>query len=161
MVGFGTPAICNEVHLVAEGLHVAGMSFPGVPGVMIGWNDRVAWTTTSGGADLVDVYALELHPDDPGRYRHGGEWRTFEAVEHEISTTVGPFNFAQNVGPELRFDVPGSDAYARAEWRANVHERVIFLGTFSKVLAPSLRCAYLVVPADQARAFGEQAFIDG
>jgi penicillin amidase len=85
MMGFGTPAICNEVHLAAEGLNVGGMSFPGVPGVMIGWNDRVAWTTTSGGADLVDVYALELHPDDPGRYRHGGEWRNFEVVEHEIA----------------------------------------------------------------------------
>jgi penicillin amidase len=84
MMGFGTPAICNEIHLSAEGLNVGGMSFPGVPGVMIGWNDRVAWTTTSGGADLVDVYALELNPEDPDEYRWQGGWRKFEVLEREI-----------------------------------------------------------------------------
>lgn len=84
MMGFNAPSICNEIHLAAEGLNVAGMSFPGVPGVMIGWNDRVAWTTTSGGADLVDVYTLELNPENPDEYRHRGEWRKFEILEREI-----------------------------------------------------------------------------
>src|SRR5579859_7039721 len=60
MMGFTTPSICNEVHLSAPGLEVGGMTFPGAPGVMIGWNNALAWTTTSGGADLVDVYTLEL-----------------------------------------------------------------------------------------------------
>ncbi len=89
MMGFGTPAVCNEIHLVAEGLNVAGMSFPGVPGVMIGWNDRVAWTTTSGGADLVDVYTLELNPENPEEYRYKGEWRKFEVIEREIRVRGG------------------------------------------------------------------------
>jgi GntR family transcriptional regulator/MocR family aminotransferase len=40
-------------------------------------------------------------------------------------------------------------------------ERVVFLGTFSKVLAPSIRCAYLVVPADTARRFGDLAYLRG
>lgn len=84
MMGFGTPSLCNEIHLVAPGLDVAGMSFPGVPGVMIGWNDRVAWTTTSGGADLVDVFTLELNPENPEEYRYQGGWRKFDAVEHEV-----------------------------------------------------------------------------
>lgn len=85
MMGFGTPSICNEIHLVADGLDVAGMSFPGVPGVMIGWNRNLAWTTTSGGADLVDVYTLELNPEDPEQYRWKGGWRRFEIVEREIA----------------------------------------------------------------------------
>ncbi len=89
MMGFGTPAICNEVHLVAEGLNTAGMSFPGVPGVMIGWNDRIAWTTTSGGADLVDVYTLELNPDNPEEYRYMGGWRKFEILDRELKVRGG------------------------------------------------------------------------
>ncbi len=90
MMGFGTPAICNEIHLsAAEGLDVAGMSFPGVPGVMIGWNDRIAWTTTSGGADLVDVYTLELNPQDPSEYRYGGRWRKFDEIEREVKVRGG------------------------------------------------------------------------
>lgn len=40
-------------------------------------------------------------------------------------------------------------------------ERVLFLGTFAKVLAPSIRCAYLVVPNEMVRAFGKLAFIGG
>jgi TonB family protein len=45
------------------------------------------------------------------------------AVEHEVSATFGPFSFGQKVGPDLSFDVPGWDAFLRAEWRAQLHER--------------------------------------
>ncbi|MBI4565148.1 MAG: penicillin acylase family protein [Planctomycetes bacterium] len=84
MMGFKTPSICNEIHLAAPDLNVAGMSFPGVPGVMIGFNERIAWTTTSGGADLVDVYQIELHPEKDDEYRWKGEWRKLETIEVEI-----------------------------------------------------------------------------
>jgi penicillin amidase len=84
MMGFAAPSICDQVHLVAPGLNVAGMSFPGVPGVMIGWNDKVAFTTTSGGADLVDVYVLELNPENDAEYRHKGAWVKFETIEVEV-----------------------------------------------------------------------------
>lgn len=40
-------------------------------------------------------------------------------------------------------------------------DRVIFLGTFAKVLAPSVRCAYLVVPRDRARDFAQLAYLRG
>ena len=89
MMGFTTPSICSEVHLVAEGLNVAGMSFPGAPGVMIGWNERLAWTTASGGADLVDIYVLDLNPDNPEEYRYNGEWRKFEILDREIKVRGG------------------------------------------------------------------------
>jgi penicillin amidase len=89
MMGFATPSICNEVHLSAEGLETGGMTFPGAPGVMIGWNRDLAWTTTSGGADLVDVYALELNPDDAGEYRYRDAWKKFEVVDREIRVHGG------------------------------------------------------------------------
>ncbi|HEX7896146.1 MAG TPA: penicillin acylase family protein [Planctomycetota bacterium] len=91
MMGFGTPSICDEVHLVsADGLSVAGMSFPGVPGVMIGWNAKIAFTTTSGGGDLVDVFTLELNPENPEQYRYKGAWKDLEVVEHEIRVKDAP-----------------------------------------------------------------------
>ena len=89
MMGFGTPSICNEIHLSAAGLEAAGMTFPGAPGVMIGWNGSLAWTTTSGGSDLVDVYRLELNPEDPGEYRYQGAWRKFEVLDREIRVHGG------------------------------------------------------------------------
>lgn len=89
MMGFATPSICNEVHLVADGLDVAGMTFPGAPGVMIGWNGSLAWTTTSGGADLVDVYMLDLNPEDPEEYRYGDGWKKFEILDRDIHVQGG------------------------------------------------------------------------
>jgi len=47
-----------------------------------------------------------------------------DAVEHEINLTGGYLAFIQNLGPDLVFQVPGYDAYARAEWRARLSERV-------------------------------------
>ena len=51
---FSTPQIAHEVHLWAPGLDVIGMGFAGVPGVLIGHNRRLAWTTTTGDADEED-----------------------------------------------------------------------------------------------------------
>jgi penicillin G amidase len=91
MMGFGTPSICDEIHLTSDdGLDVAGMSFPGAPGVMIGWNRKIAWTTTSGGADLVDVFTLELNPENPLQYRYKGAWKDLEVVEHTLRVKDGP-----------------------------------------------------------------------
>lgn len=89
MMGFATPSICSEVHLSAEGLEVAGMTFPGAPGVMIGWNGSLAWTTTSGGADLVDIYTLELNPENPEEYRYQDGWKPFEVLDREIRVRGG------------------------------------------------------------------------
>ncbi len=87
MMGFRAPSICNEVHLVAPGMNVGGMSFPGAPGVMIGFNDRLAWTTTSGGADLVDVFALTFN--EKGEYLYQGAWRALEIIEEKILVKGG------------------------------------------------------------------------
>ena len=38
-------------------------------------------------------------------------------VEHEVSASTGPFSFGQKAGPDLTLDVPGWDAFLRAEWR--------------------------------------------
>lgn len=40
-------------------------------------------------------------------------------------------------------------------------KQVIYVGTFAKTLAPSIRCAYLVVPEDRAEAFVDAAYLSG
>jgi penicillin G amidase len=54
-MGFRAPSIVTEVSMRAPGLNVTGMSVPGVPGVMIGMTDRVAWGMTTGVADTEDI----------------------------------------------------------------------------------------------------------
>jgi penicillin amidase len=47
---------------------VTGVSFPGVPGVIVGHNARIAWGVTNVNPDVQDIFLATLDPADPGRY---------------------------------------------------------------------------------------------
>jgi penicillin G amidase len=47
---------------------VAGVTFPGVPGVILGHNARIAWGATNGDPDVQDLVIETVDPADPGRY---------------------------------------------------------------------------------------------
>lgn len=70
------PAIWYEVHLVvADSLDVYGVTIPGSPGVLIGFNRDVAWTFTNTEADVMDQYAEVVdNLQSPARYRIDGVW---------------------------------------------------------------------------------------
>lgn len=74
------PSIWYEVQLSVPGaLDVYGVTIPGVPGVVIGFNRDIAWTFTNTQADVVDHYVETV--DDvarPTRYRVDGAWRDLE-----------------------------------------------------------------------------------
>ena len=77
-MGFRTPQIAHEVHLVAPGLDVIGMGFAGVPGALIGHNQHLAWSTTTGVGDVADTYVEKLNPENPEEYWFQGKWRKME-----------------------------------------------------------------------------------
>jgi penicillin amidase len=77
-MGFSLPHIAAEIHLNGAGINARGMTFPGVPGVLIGTNENLAWTFTSGVADFVDAFILKLDPQTPERYWYKGTWRNLE-----------------------------------------------------------------------------------
>ena len=75
----GKPLLSNDMHLefsipgvwhavqievrggnAAEAMNVAGVALPGVPGVISGHNDRIAWGLTNLGFDVEDVYAEKM-----------------------------------------------------------------------------------------------------
>src|SRR6185437_5683689 len=49
------PSIWYEIELNGGGFHVAGASFPGAPGVIIGHNSRIAWGMTAACLDVQDL----------------------------------------------------------------------------------------------------------
>lgn len=53
---FAIPGIWHITHLDAPGMNVAGVELPGVPGVIIGHNERIAWGVTNLGFDVQDLY---------------------------------------------------------------------------------------------------------
>ena len=63
------PALFYQMHTRAPGLDVIGFTIPGLPYVLIGHNDKVAWATTAAFADAVDLYVEEQNPDAPDQVR--------------------------------------------------------------------------------------------
>ena len=81
----GRPLLSNDMHLEmtlpgiwymadleAPGLHVSGVALPGVPGVIVGHNDRIAWGITNLHFDVQDLY-IEKFDERTGRYEFRGQ----------------------------------------------------------------------------------------
>lgn len=83
------PAIWYEVGLHAPGYNVVGFSFAGVPGVIIGHNDNIAWGVTNTGADVQDLYIEKINPDNPNQYEWLGQWQDMEIIEETIKVNGG------------------------------------------------------------------------
>lgn len=98
--GFGPRHVA---HLTAPGLDVIGGGAPGLPGIMQGHTDRFAFGRTNFHIDQEDLFVLELHPDDPERYRHGAGWKRFERFETKV-----PVKGAAPHAVTQRYSVQGS-----------------------------------------------------
>ena len=66
-LSYSIPGTWHLVHLKAPGLDVSGAALPGVPGVITGHNQQIAWGVTNLQADVMDLYAEQLDPRT-GRY---------------------------------------------------------------------------------------------
>jgi len=83
-LGIQMPSIWHEVHLVAPGWNVAGVTFPGVPGVVIGHNERIAWGVTNVGPDVQDLYIERPNPANLRQFEYQGAWEDAHVVQEEI-----------------------------------------------------------------------------
>jgi penicillin amidase len=80
------PSVWWEVHVVAAGqpgLNVAGVTIPGLPFVVIGHNDRIAWGLTNSGADVQDFYVERLDGSRQ-RYLFDNGWLPIETARHDV-----------------------------------------------------------------------------
>ena len=81
------PVAWYEAHLhSAEGWDMVGGLLPGAPTIIHGHNRDLGWAFTVNSPDLIDVYVLDVNPDNPNQYRFDGEWRELEV--HEAPITV-------------------------------------------------------------------------
>jgi penicillin amidase len=59
-LGLTAPPVWYLAHLHAPGIDAIGGTLPGVPGIVLGRNDRIAWGLTTTGADVQDLYLERL-----------------------------------------------------------------------------------------------------
>ena len=80
------PSIWYEVAMSAPGLDVAGVSVPGLPGVLIGHNAQIAWSLTDTQNQATLFYAEQTRP---GQYYWNGAWRPMQVVHYTIPVRGG------------------------------------------------------------------------
>jgi penicillin G amidase len=104
----GKPLLANDPHLALSapavwyfaGLHapagrwgdgsqhpelaVVGATLPGMPFVVLGRTERVAWGFTNTGPDVQDLYLEQIHPDHPQQYRTPEGWTDFDVRPETI-----------------------------------------------------------------------------
>jgi penicillin amidase len=100
----GMPILANDPHMSINmpnlwyevGMHCIektaecphnfrGFSLPGVPGILIGHNDRIAWGLTNASFDAEDVFIERINPQNPNQYEVNGEWVDMELRREEIT----------------------------------------------------------------------------
>ena len=75
------PSVWYEVALSAPGFDSAGVSVPGLPGILIGHNARIAWSLTDTQNQATLFYAEKTRP---GQYYWKGAWRPMQVVHYTI-----------------------------------------------------------------------------
>jgi penicillin amidase len=94
-LGIQMPSIWHQVSLHCRPktdqcpYELAGFTFAGVPGVVIGHNDRVAWGFTNAGPDVMDLYVERVNPANPNQYEANGRWVDFETRTETIQVAGG------------------------------------------------------------------------
>ena len=107
------PVAWNEAHIQSnEGLNIMGGLFPSSVTIGVGFTENLGWGATVNKPDLVDVYVLDIDPNDPMRYRLDGKWKTLEARDLDVEVKIfGFLNWTSTQeglrsvhGPVLRTD---------------------------------------------------------
>ena len=78
------PSIWYEVGLEGAGYKLVGFSFAGIPGIVIGHNDRIAWSLTYAYTDTQDLFVERQDPTDPRRYEYKGQFEAATFVRESI-----------------------------------------------------------------------------
>ncbi|HEU5458749.1 MAG TPA: penicillin acylase family protein [Terracidiphilus sp.] len=128
----GKPLLSNDMHLSltapniwymadleAPGFHAAGVSLPGMPFIIAGHNDHVAWGFTALYGDVQDLFLETL--DGHGHYRApDGSWQPLR-IEHEVIHVRGSKDVDLTIrstadGPLLNSILPGDSQPIALRW---------------------------------------------
>jgi len=89
-LGLSAPALWYFARLEAPGINVIGATLPGIPAVVLGRTDSIAWSFTNTGPDVQDLFIEELDPTNPGQYRTPDGMATFLIREEVIEIKNKP-----------------------------------------------------------------------
>lgn len=84
------PALWYFARLEAPGFKAAGATLPGLPSVVLGQNEHIAWGFTNTGPDVQDLYLERIRPDAADAYQTPDGWARFETRQETIKVKGQP-----------------------------------------------------------------------
>jgi penicillin amidase len=69
------PSIWYQIQLHAPGINSYGVSLPGAPGIIIGFNKDIAWGVTNVAADVLDFYQIKFKDNSHQQYWYNNMWK--------------------------------------------------------------------------------------
>jgi penicillin G amidase len=117
-LGHQMPNLWYEAHLKASGVDVAGVTLPGMPYVIVGHNQRIAWGFTNVGPTVADAYIENFNTQ--GQYQTPQGWVQPEQREETIHVKGKP-DVTVDVkitrhGPVISELIPGETRQVALRW---------------------------------------------
>lgn len=78
-MGLDMPSLWYAVEIHGSRLRASGMGLVGLPLIMLGRNEHIAWGVTNMMADTMDLYFEEVNAEDSTLYRRGDAWKKFDS----------------------------------------------------------------------------------
>ena len=82
------PGIWYMSHLSTPTMRVSGVTFPGVPGIVLGHNEYIAWGATNVGPDVQDLYVETFN--EKGEVKTPSGWEPAKVRKEEIRVRANP-----------------------------------------------------------------------
>jgi len=117
-LGHQMPNLWYEAHLKSGTVDVAGVTLPGMPYVVVGHNQRVAWAFTNVGPTVTDVYIENFNSD--GAYQTPKGWlqpeHRMEVIHIKGGADVNVDVRITRHGPIITELVPGETRQLALRW---------------------------------------------
>ncbi|PWA11946.1 penicillin acylase family protein [Pueribacillus theae] len=88
-LGLATPSIWLQMHLETDEMNVSGVIFAGVPGIILGHNDKIAWGVTNTGPDVQQLYLEKRNPDNEQEFLFEDKWEKAAVIDEPIKVKDG------------------------------------------------------------------------
>lgn len=107
-LGLSLPSLWYETQIHTPDMNVYGATLPGAPGVIIGFNDHIAWGVTNAAEDVKDFYLMQ--------FRNGKQQYLFNGTYRDADLRI------EKIG--VRGEKPYYDTVAYTVWGPVVYDNV-------------------------------------
>ncbi len=83
-IAFGATGCWYEAHLCGGSFNVTGTGYVGVPGIIFGRSERVAWGITNNICSQRELYQERTDPQHPDCFLYDGQWERARTINETI-----------------------------------------------------------------------------